>query len=251
MKRPLNILNLKIAFIILCVFMISAPTSSKAQFTIEQSSSEEAFIAFYKTGGTIPNFEGWIKSRAPYNIAPWAMREQIYEEEQTRLVEAFENFKPAEDFLKIRSKIKVDFEEFQMKNPETGVDEKHIVMKSIFFNKGDATIYFPYEFMDQYIALVPDNIEKFTSAIITKEEFDYISKNVTDRPTVYIEMVPFYANLESPENLDGQDQWALHTKVVSYLIINPKGSVIWEKTAPWYVSPRTKSLNKLYEGQYR
>lgn len=233
----------------LCVLLIIKVNTAHAQFTLQTSTTEDIAIAFYKKGSKIPNFDTWIIGQPPYNTTPWAMREKVLNDEKLRLVEKYQAYDPENDLIRIRAPIHINFETIPDKKNSNLL---HNIMVITYNNAGDES-YYPYKFLDQYITIVPSNMKAYTSAALTNEQYDYIKNQISQsrNPTAYIELKPSVTDHEGPHNIDGLDQWIMTADIVSYLIINDEGSIIWEKTAPWYVAPQTQELNSLYGGQYR
>lgn len=231
------------------VFSIITVNAAQAQFTLQTSTAEDVAIAFYKKGDKIPNFDTWIIGQPPYNTTPWAMREKVLQDEKLRLVAKYQEYDPQDDLIKIRSAVNVSFEAI----PDTkDLNITHNIMVITYDNEGDNS-YYPYKFLDQYITVVPSNMKAYTSAALKDGEYEYIKNkiNASKNPSAYIELKPSVTDHEAPHNIDGLDQWIMTADIVSYLIIDDDGSIIWEKTAPWYIAPQTRGLNNLYDGQYR
>jgi len=227
-------------------FLVSS--AAHAQVQIKTSNAEDIAIAFYKKGDVIPNFETWIVGKPPYNETPWAMREQVMAQEKLRLVEKYQNFDAEEGLIRIKTDVNVNFHPIaDTKNPLL----THYVLDITYKNKGEET-YYPFPFRDQFITVVPTNIKKFTSTLLSDEEYARISPSVRgiSQPTVFMEVKPTITDHEAPHNIDGLDQWIMAGNIVSYLLLDDQNNVVWEKTASWYVAPITKELNTLYDGQY-
>ncbi len=240
---------MKLLLSLIVTFAIVSLNGAHAQFTLQTSTPEDVAIAFYKKGGKIPNFDTWIIGQPPYNSTPWAMREKVLYDEKLRLVEKYQEYDPENGLIKIRVAVKIDFEAI----PDAkDMNILHNIMIISYKNVGDES-YYPYKFLDQYITVVPSNMKAYTSAALDDEEYEYIKNklNKSRNPSAYIELKPSVTDHEAPHNIDGLDQWIMTADIVSYLIIDDSGSIIWEKTAPWYIAPQTRDLNNLYDGQYR
>ena len=46
---------------------------------------------------------------------------------------------------------------------------------------------------------------------------------------------------------DGKGQWMFLTDIASMSVWNKNGSLLWEYTAPWYVTPMRENLLDLYK----
>lgn len=214
-----------------------------AQTRIKFSSTEDVAIAFYKTGKVVPNFESWIKAQPPYNATPWAKREMMMEQEKTRLQLAYKNFDPEEDFLVIRTYASV--------NPQEKVDEKGEKTHSLSmaFTEAPEALYFPYDFMEQRIVVVPHKIDVIMNSDISLSQYEMIKEAVrtSSTNTLIVRLKPMKADLSRPYKIDGMDQWALTAEVVSMEVWSEQERLLWEYTVPWYVSPNTKKLNNLFK----
>ncbi len=221
-----------------------------AQLKLKPSTPEDIAVAFYKVGATIPDFDLWIKKYGPYNTAPWAMRGKIYKDEKIRLVEKYQSFTPKNNLIRIRTKFEIGFENFIETTPQG--DVTHHILKTGFLDTADKQ-YFPYEFIGQNISVIPINIKEYASAIVSEKEYQLIHSklNGVGKIKAYIELQAINADHEKPKLVDGIDQWALFSNIISIILIDDNSNIVWEKNAPWYVSPTTESLNELYDGQYK
>lgn len=214
-----------------------------AQTRIKFSSTEDVAIAFYKTGKVVPNFESWIKAQPPYNATPWAKREAMMEQEKTRLQLAYKNFDPEEDFLVIRT--------FANLNPQENVNEEgeKTYSLSMTFREAPEALYFPYDFMEERIVVVPHKIDVIMNSDISVNQYEMITEAVrtSAKNTLIVRLKPMEADLSRPYKIDGMDQWALTAEVVSMEVWSEQERLLWEYTVPWYVSPNTQKLNSLFK----
>ena len=233
--------------IILILFSFSA----QAQQDQKASTAEDVAIAFYKLGGITPKFTNWITEIDPYIHTPVARRPMVMEQERERLNKAYQNFRASEDFLIVLTKANLipTAHQERIKDKE-GKQEiiKHYNLE-IDFGQNVDLFYIPYEFAGQNFMVVPDKIQSLTHH--TLHEFDYnrIRTNTTQKKAVplILRLKPYDADIEKPYNVDGLDQWALKAEIVSMETWDRKGSLIWEYSAPWYVSPNSKKIKKLYQ----
>lgn len=228
----------------LLVCLLISP-SVNAQKRLKFSTSEDIAIAFYKTGSVKPNFERWIKERAPYNLTPWARREKMMEQELSRLNLAYRNFKPEEDFLLVRT--------FVTLSPEQSTDAKgkETYTLPIAFSKAPEALYFPYDFLEERIVVMPHKLDMMMNSQIDKNQYDFIKKGIRNsaKNVMIVRLRTMEADTSRPYEIDGLNQWVLKAEIVSLEIWNRQGSLLWEYTAPWYVSPNTVKLNSLYNGK--
>ncbi len=214
-----------------------------AQKRVSASSAEEVALAFYRTGKIRPNFESWIKKREPYSKTAVARRPKVYTQELERLKISYNSFNPEEDILVVRTLSNVKLSEKK--------DEKENITyhaKAQFIAAPDVT-YFPYDFLGERIALFPYDLDDMLNREISKQQHQYIDKKIKPRDQLktIIRMRPYEADFTQPHKIDGLDQWAFKTKIASIEFWNSENTLIWEYTAPWYISDQTKNLRQLFQ----
>lgn len=216
-----------------------------AQNIVKFSSSEDIAIAFYKSGNKIPNFERWIKETKPYNLTPVARRKERMAQEKSRLHLAYRNFDPDQDFLTIRTYVKMWPQE---QINEAG--EKTYSLHMTFIEAPEA-LYFPYEWLGERIVVMPHKLDKLMNSPITAAQYNLIKRSLASsaKNTLIVQLRVTEADLSQPYMIDGLQQWVLKAEVVVLEAWNRQGGRLWEYTAPWYVSPRTKKLNSLYDSR--
>jgi hypothetical protein len=216
-----------------------------AQKSLTASTDEEIIISFYKTGNSIPNFSRWIKNTAPYIHTPWAIREKIHEEELYRLQLAYQTYNPKKDHLIVKTKVHVEPIEISPTKSDT---DKTYKITSKFANAPNA-LYFPYQYLDERIVIMPYHLEDNMNTEIEKADFDFIDQKTdsTDKVTAIFRMQPHSADLTRPHKIDGLEQWVLMTKIISIEYWAEGGELLWENTVPWYDSKNTTDIKNLYK----
>lgn len=232
-----------LGLLIVTLWVGSVLHSAYAQQRLKFSSTEDIAIALYKTGKKMPNFESWIKAREPYNLTPWAGREMLLKQEKSRLQLAYRNFNPDEDFLNIRTFVTLFPEE------KADAQGKKTYSLPIRFSEAPEALYFPYDFLDQRIVVMPHKIDQLMQADITEAQFNTIKDaiRVSSKNTMIVQLRATEGDLSKPYMIDGLPQWVLKTEIVSLEVWSQQGRLLWEYTAPWYLSPNTKHLNSLFE----
>ena len=217
------------------------------------SSTEDVVIAFYKTGNARPNFEKWIVEREPYRTTALALRPELMDKEMTRLKNAYAAFNPQTDLLTVRTEGMVRVGQFQ----DPAQPGATITRLDISFRAGEAD-YFPYDFMGERFAVIPKDLQKLLKPTIQNQQYPYMRDVLKNgKPvTIILELRPAKADMEAPFNLDGtgggpdaedgKGQWMFLTDVAAISIWNAKGSMLWEYTAPWYITPIRDSLLDLH-----
>lgn len=240
--RTINIPSYIVTTLLL-LFCFSAPLH--AQKRLKFSTTEDIAIAFYKTGGIIPNFERWITEGKLYSLTAWARREDMIKQEMSRLQLAYTQFRPTEKFLLIRT-----FVNIAPKKHVNDTGEETYTLPITFTQAPDA-LYFPYDFLGERIVVMPHKLDILMNDAINKTQYDFINKAIknSNKNTMIVRLQATQADTSKPYKIDGLDQWVLKAKIVSLEVWNKQGALLWEHTAPWYVSPNTKKLNSLFDGR--
>lgn len=220
---------------------------------LRPSTTEEIVIAFYKTGGAVPNFDKWTKEREPYRTTPLARRPAMLERETVRLKNMYAAFDPRRDFLTIRT----DARAHATEQPDPADPARTTMALNIEFLAGDAD-YFPYDFMGERFAVVPKDLSDYMRPHLEKGQYDYLKAVLGNgKPVTFImQLRPLTADLNAPFNLDGtgggpdakdgKGQWMFLTDIASMSVWNKAGTMLWEYTAPWYITPVRDSLLELH-----
>lgn len=233
----------KIITLFLLIFTILGNYSiAHAQKSSSAMNTEEVAIAFYKTGDIIPNFEKWIKKQAPYKDTPWARRTQIYDQEMLRLQSAYQAFDPDKDYLIVKTITNV------ILSKSEDEEKKPIYSIQARFAEAPEALYFPYDFLGERIIVMPYLIETIMNNTLEKAQYDSIKNKLgrNEKLTTVIRMKPFKADFTQPYLIDGLEQWVFKTKIASIEYWNNDSELIWEYTAPWYISPHILDIKNLY-----
>lgn len=238
-------INFVIHTALLAVFILGLLTvSAYAQKRLKFSNTEDVAIAFYKTGKVVPNFEKWIKEREPYKITPWAGREEMMAQEKSRLQLAYRNFNPENDYLLIRTF--VDVKPVTIKQTEG----ENTYTLNATFTQAPGALYFPYDFLGDRIIVMPNKIDKFMNSALSTAEFNRITKaKGTGKATMIARLKATESDMSRPYDIDGLKQWVMKADIVTLEIWNKNSQLLWEYSAPWYISPNVRVLNNLYSEQ--
>ena len=236
-----------IALFCLTVFGVAllSAVHAQAQGRTKLATTEDVVMAFYKTGKIIPDFGKWVKKRDPYINTPWALRDKVYDKELLRLKSLYQNFDVEENFLAVGTKTK-----FKLTREKNSEDGYRYFLKAEFKAAPEA-VYFPYDFMNERIVLMPYGIEKFLHLEITRGDYDYIRRDKLTQKngmTVF-RMKAHEADITQPYEIDGQAQWVLKTKIMAVEFWSKGGRLIFEYSRPDFITPETMDLQDLYTGQ--
>ena len=226
------------------LLFISTPTLSETR-AIKTSSSEDVAMAFYKTTGEKPSFDKWIKGTAPYNLTPMARREEIYAQEYERLSKRWIGTKGDNEYLVIKAWVSAHTYE----QPSATDPSETTPFIGIKFSAGDVD-YFPYEFLGENFALVPQDMTARLTAPLPREQFNFLNQEIGPqgaRLMMLIELKPVRADTNETYKIDKQEFWALLTDVAALSIWSKSGTLLWEYSAPWYTTAIQSDLQNLYQ----
>lgn len=204
--------------------IVCSPVIAQAQNErVRLSTVEDIAIAFYRTGGITPDFKRWIWDRAPFKLAPAALRPRIFKEEMLRIRTAHQTFNKKRDYLTV--KLPVDLkprkedDKYYMGMTLKGLDQAH---------------YMSYQFMKEQIAVFPYGLDLIMDSMITSSLYEQLGmlnqkKNV---PFVIIAMEAKEADTSRPYQIDNLQQWIFRTKIQTMTLYTAAGDLLWEYTAP-------------------
>ncbi len=243
--NPMNIKKSRLVFFSLLICAQLTATSSIAQSIVKQSTSETIAIAFFKTANTRPDFDSWARGSDAYDTAPPARANEYLGKEKQRLQSAFNNYDPATDFLNVQTIVDIEAEQ------STDANGKAIYMLYIMRDAGGIN-YFPFEYRDYKIALLPQKIEMMMAQRIPKEQYELIASQIGGKKgeaRLSMELKPVKSYLDRPYEMDGTEQWMFLCDIaaISLHSNNKNATTLWTYGADWYISPVKQELNTLYK----
>jgi len=240
--KSLSILGIAIAVFIVIV----SSHKACAQPFEKVAGPQDIVIAFYRTGGHIPNFHKWITEDRLYRTTPLARRKMVYDQEMEKLQNKYMAFNPTEDFLTIKTEAKAALSK-EVYYDEQEEEKTEFFLDLSFVKAPDAT-FFPYEFMEDKFAVIPKHLQNHMKLKIPEAQYERIMRFLGENGTadMTFKLKPLEANIKSPVKLAGGHYWTLMTDIASMALWTDSGFLLWEYTAPWYISPTTQLLQDLY-----
>ncbi|HEU4838756.1 MAG TPA: hypothetical protein VFS88_05020 [Micavibrio sp.] len=235
----------RILFVSLLFLLLHAPTNAAAQMKVEPSDKEDVAIAFFKTAGINPDFEKWAKGSQEFKtIASARVPEFLYDEKQ-RLLREWKKYDAQDPIIDVKATIHLEIKTMQDQEGEESY------WMYISFGRDDA-VYFPYEYQEYKIAVIPQMIETLMIQPLQKEQYQMILQDMEGKRTgdavIFLQLKPVKAYVHQPYKIDNQDQWALLTDIATMSVKSWKtGSPLWNYSADWYTSPVTQELKDLYQ----
>lgn len=217
---------------------LTGPAHAKERLTAV-STPEDVALAFYKTAGERPAFDKWIKFNSVYITAPLTRREDVYAQEIDRLSKKWDSLDLEKDYLTVRTAVRARLLDI----PE-GKKQIEILIP------GGKVDYFPYVFMEENFAVLPDELTPHLTPVLSDQEKTFVEQHLGPMSRKFfltVELKPLKADTSGTQVIDGQPQWLLSARLASLALWSPSGFLLWEYTAPWFVTPVTESLNGLYK----
>ena len=251
--------SLKVLHVFLAAFLVLAAASGSAQALLskgEYSEEEKVGFAFYKLGGIKPDFDSWAKNtNAYFNTLP-AQKSQFLQDEISRLEQGFHNFQTDEDMVVVRSPVEVVTSDFA--SPDPKYTQMGITKHSVIVLENAPSAYLPFQIVNTWVAIIPHDYSSFINMYLTDEQFEKLRKSLNYRDRFKeirfqgdIELIlrPVTVDVDKPIKIEGKDMWLMGAEIASMTIWerNDKEKIIWEYSAPWYVTGSSKQLLNLYD----
>jgi hypothetical protein len=216
--------------------------------------TEKVGFAFYKLGEIKPDFETWVKLSKTYQkVAGPVNRHKILQKEQARLQRGFYSYFPEFGNIEIKTPVTIKGMPKYLLDEMTAEDEFFVNVTTRF---GNQDLYFPFQVADQWVTLLPNNTKDFSRIVVTEEIYKLLSGEgvFTDKAhpkTGFLKIVlqPSKVDTSSPSVLDGVQTWLMQGEIGSMSLWYKKNrtdNLLWEHTAPWYVSEKEHELKHLY-----
>lgn len=229
--------------LLICLFCTQIPLSN-AEDEEKSATAEDVAIAFHKTGGIVPKFENWVKATEPYSNTPVARRPLVMKEQLNRLKGQYQAYNPKTDTFLIKTTAYL--QPFSTENFE-GKTIYGVRIKLSEKNQEDV-IYFPYQHLDQNIMVVPNKFKSLKAQSLSENDYRVMVATVkkNKRYPLIIRLQADEIDMDYPYMVDNIPQWAFKTNIVMMESWTEQGSLIWQYTAPWYISPQEIEMQKLY-----
>jgi hypothetical protein len=229
--------------IVVCTLFFSPP--AKSQTEAEISSSEDVAIAFFRTAGANPDFGLWAKNHEEYKRQSETRAADFLFKEKQRLIKRWQDYEQDRDLITVHMTVNIALE--QLPSEES---ENHYLMH-MDFEQGSLT-YFPFEYQDYKIAVIPQRLEKFLKQEITPAQYasmnEVVGKDSEGTVDAFIQMKPTKSYISQPYMIDNHEQWAMIADIVVLSLRAPSDQrILWNYGADWFVSPVTKELRDLYK----
>lgn len=233
----------------LLILLISGFKEAYAQKSDNPPSSPELVaIAMFKTAGVKPDFKLWASKQPAFKIQPVTQVAPYLERETTRLEKVWDKYNLEDDILYVGVKVEVGLEVREKKDKQY-----EYLMRVALPPK--SVLYFPVIYQDYNIALIPQNLNPMFTESIHKEQYDYMLQNfggITGNAWLNVGLKPLKAYLDKPQMVDRVNAWAFFLNTASLnLFSETSGTQLWAQIADWYVSPKAKELNGLYNNRLK
>lgn len=218
------------------------------------SETEKAGFAFHFLSGIKPDFESWVKKTDRYKDARTVEKQQILNDDTYRLQEGYHKYHPDEDLLHIEAPAQVRFRDYNGRPLYNDAGEqrtRHVIITIPGINSGAI----PFEVDKLWVAVVAKDYDFFINLYLTEKEYQKFINDL-DRKTVYhynfsvvvdIFLRPVDVDMRAPVLIDDQEMWLMLAEIGSFIIWQRNHKkIIWEASAPWFVSDTSRDLLDLY-----
>ena len=246
--------------IIAAVLLILFPATARAQTNYNTESllgfsdSEKVGFAFYHLINKDPPFEDWIQARDDYIKARPAARLNLIDHDRIRLRDGFANYIVDRDMLKMQVMLLYTVGD----NPDykSGAEarSKGLTKRlSIKFQDSKLEKYFPFQLGKMWIGVIPMDMDNFTKIDMTDEDYQEFCQGIyncfpfDDRPYMTtIVLSPIQADAKAPL-MEGDVPVFLLLSKIAAISIHLNDTILWSKTAPWYMSRTSQELMVLHK----
>lgn len=225
---------------------LSSATPAHAQIIDRPSTAEDVAIAFFKTADTHPDFDQWARRTKNFKIQS-PVRAPVYlQQEKERLNRVWNKYDPGNATLTVQVKVDVEIET----RPDTNGDGPEFW---IYINlKQPFPVYFAYNFQEDNFVLLPRDVEERLVQKISAQQFEHIKTDMKGSlkglAWLTLGLKPYKAYTDKPIEIDAHQAWPLITDIVNLSLASSKtGSPYWYYAADWYVTPKSRELNTLYD----
>ena len=238
------------------VFAAAAPgahAQERPRDRTAYSEAEKIGFAFYRLADKPPPFNNWIMARDEYLLAKPSAKREYLRRETERLSKAYNEYMVDDDMIYLRTEVTIkvpnaterqSYESMGLRKPV------QIVLKEVKEN------YFPVQIGEMWIAVVPNELEKYLFLSLDEAEYNKImhelmldsSRGSARNALLEIRLRPVSIDTKTPMHLDGIDAWLMLGEIASISLWKNKNrdTLVWEQNMDWYVPQQQKDLLDLY-----
>lgn len=238
---------------VLTIALLSSALPARAMLEEDTyTESEKVGFAFCKIADIKPNFSLWGRELERETVLP----SKADPNDDTRLDRGFHNYQPDEDLIHIQMPVTLttaDADRTNTKFARAGI----VKIATLSLDKLPS-FYFPFQVAEISVAMIPQEVESFTRVPLTAEQYinlmnrigmpKHWSGDIDSKLSIEFLMRPVSVDTKKPVRLQGEDMWMMLAEVATMALWTPdKKKIIWEYTAPWYVTNESKALLDLYK----
>lgn len=224
---------------IFCIFMLSLTAISISDSNanedipfVKTSPATEIGIAFYKLAGYEPNFKKWIEGSLAYIRAPKNDKPAILANSIVKLQRKFNEYNPETKGLQIVSRGYIRLIK------EDNLEEKNSYQLILKLGEIDEKVeYFPFKIADQWIAIVPENLESELNNYLTKLDYYRVSAicpelkkpGYSKKVRIVFKLNPFMVDATAPILINKNELWLMMVKIDNISVwFERENALIWE-----------------------
>lgn len=239
--------------LILMIFLAISAQQVRAEI-MEYTDAEKVGFAFYQLVNAEPDFQAWIKNSDKYKEASPVEKNQMLNEDETRLRNAFYHYIPDQDLIEINFTGVFHASNYFGRGQSEGVTTNVQILFDDIPQK-----FVPFQVGEMWIAVVPQDIEKLTKQNLNAEEYSEIGKKIgfdkrvfalKENVNIKMRLRPLSADAKEPVILQELPMWLMLAEIASFevWIEGPRGKRTYaiEHFADWYVPSEQKQILHLY-----
>lgn len=225
-------------FLLSCiaVFVFLLPKAEASDFYSKVTPKEEVALLFYKLLKTEPDFDTLAKESDWYKEAKKDDKPSILRKRSGQLQEKYYNDPLSGSIITLTGIV----------NVRSGKKYDQDGLFVDFLN--NETPYFPFQFKEMSIALIPDGIENFMFIPMEKLDAKYVEHQTIDshEAILFMEIRPWAANSDNIEMLDDHPFFLMLGSIARFVLYNKQREQIWYYKADWYTTSSENVLRRLY-----
>ena len=228
--------NKSLFFLCLVLMLWTTCIPALAQKSYDPSPKQDIILAYHKMAGKSPDFQAIAKEMQAYKDAndKEGKLKNIVERLRTR----FNDMNAGEDILTFRTKVKLDAYRYSKKNRGA------FIIRLL----GKEPLHFSAKSSDKMYAILPDKFHRLRKNDLWPREINAVLNRIPSnkKVTMYLQLQPKKAKIETSYILDGKEQWLLMARVARIGLYNNNDKTIWEYKAQWHSTKHGDEVRGLF-----
>lgn len=132
------------------------------------------------------------------------------------------------------------------------IDEYSSLQNLLVFDEFDETSFFKFNFYDYNVGIVPQDMLRFRRLQLSKPSAERLFSQLNGQEDIVVEflLLPFFADVETPLNQEGQDYWLMAAQIAEFRLWSSDdpedAKLLWFYRSPNYSPIDNQDINSLY-----